>query len=189
MNTSITPITIETNRLMLFTAETVHLPVILDYLKRNHDFFLPWVPSMPEQTYDDAYQMQWIIHDQKLLKNQLKLKFYYICKNDPKKIIGDLSYSNIIKGAFLSCYLGYKQDKNMCGNGFMYEAIQAANNYMFHTIQLHRIEANIIPRNTSSIKLIESLGFIREGYSKHYLKINGVWEDHLRYAKLSNDES
>lgn len=67
----------------------------------------------------------------------------------------------------------------------MFEALQSALQFIFNEIKLHRIEANIIPRNTPSIRLIENLGFMNEGLSKQYLKINGVWEDHYRFAKLN----
>ena len=58
---------------------------------------------------------------------------------------------------------------------------------MFTEKRLHRIEANIIPRNIASIKAIEKAGFIYEGISKKYLNINGVWEDHLHYVLLNSE--
>lgn len=65
------------------------------------------------------------------------------------------------------------------------EALKAAIRYIFEEWKLHRIEANIIPRNAASIRVIEKLGFEREGYCRKYLKINGIWEDHYSYALLN----
>jgi ribosomal-protein-alanine N-acetyltransferase len=118
----------------------------------------------------------------------MKIKFYIIKKESPLNIIADFSYSNIILGAFKSCYLGYKQASKECGHGYMFEAISRANQFVFEELKLNRIEANIIPRNESSVSLIKKLGFVQEGYSKKYLKINDVWEDHVRFAKLNEHE-
>ena len=74
----------------------------------------------------------------------------------------------------------------------MKEAIQAAVDFIFKHWKLHRVEANIVPRNQKSIKLISGLGFEEEGYSKKYLKLNGAWEDHVHFVKrnlkLEQDE-
>ncbi len=60
--------------------------------------------------------------------------------------------------------------------------------YAFERLGLHRLEANILPTNNASIKLIEALGFTSEGIVRHYAQRNGVWEDHLRYS-LINESS
>jgi [ribosomal protein S5]-alanine N-acetyltransferase len=49
---------------------------------------------------------------------------------------------------------------------------------------VNRLEANIQPGNTASIALVKSCGFMKEGYSPKYLKINGRWRDHERWAIL-----
>jgi ribosomal-protein-alanine N-acetyltransferase len=67
----------------------------------------------------------------------------------------------------------------------MIDCLQEAFKYIFTTIKLHRIEANIIPSNQPSIHLIKKLNFIEEGYTREYLHINGHWEDHIRYALIN----
>ena len=52
---------------------------------------------------------------------------------------------------------------------------------------LHRIEAACIPANVASIRLLEKTGFRREGFAREYLCIDGVWQDHLLYARLKHD--
>ena len=59
--------------------------------------------------------------------------------------------------------------------------------YIFQKTKLHRLEANIQPENIPSIKLVEKLGFRKEGYSPRYLKINDVWCDHERWAITKED--
>lgn len=64
----------------------------------------------------------------------------------------------------------------------MREALGAIINYSFYQLGLHRLEANIQPKNTKSENLVKGCGFVLEGFSKHYLKINGQWRDHNRFA-------
>jgi ribosomal-protein-alanine N-acetyltransferase len=58
---------------------------------------------------------------------------------------------------------------------------------VFDSLELHRLEAACLPANVASIKLLERTGFTREGMARRYLKINGVWQDHLLYALLESD--
>ena len=71
--------------------------------------------------------------------------------------------------------------------GFMSEAIECISAVGFDELGLHRLEINIVPRNARSIAVAERAGFRREGIARRYLKIAGRWEDHVRYAKLSED--
>jgi len=57
----------------------------------------------------------------------------------------------------------------------------------FDLLRLHRLEAACIPTNLASIRLLEKTGFKREGFARQYLCINGLWQDHLLFAKLEND--
>ena len=114
-------------------------------------------------------------------------KFGVFLKNDYERIIGSAALSNIVMGNFRSCFLGYRIDKNENSKGYATEAIKKVVDFGFDELTLHRIEANIMPGNKASIRVIEKLGFIYEGESKQYLRINGVWEDHLHYV-IFNDK-
>ncbi len=69
----------------------------------------------------------------------------------------------------------------------MEEALREVINYAFFTLNLHRIEANIMPYNEASIKLVEKLNFKREGLAPKYLKINGTWEDHIHFSLINEN--
>ena len=58
--------------------------------------------------------------------------------------------------------------------------------FAFGTLRLHRLEAACIPTNNGSIRLLEKTGFMREGYARDYLCINGIWQDHLLYGRLKD---
>jgi ribosomal-protein-alanine N-acetyltransferase len=69
----------------------------------------------------------------------------------------------------------------------MMEAVQSISNYAFGDLKLHRIEANIMPRNHASLKVVEKLGFFNEGTKRKYLKFNGTWEDHIHMVLLNEE--
>jgi ribosomal-protein-alanine N-acetyltransferase len=100
-----------------------------------------------------------------------------------------VTVSGIIWGAFKSGYLGYKLDQSAVGRGLMREALAAVIRHLFETAGLHRVEANIMPRNQRSLQVVKSLGFVNEGLARDYLQINGVWEDHLHMVLLSKEQT
>lgn len=102
-------------------------------------------------------------------------------------VVGALELSQIVMGVFRSAYLGYYLGAPYAGQGLMSEAIALVLNHAFTEMGLHRVEANIQPDNAASLALVAKLGFVREGYSRRYLKIRGRWRDHERWAILAED--
>lgn len=94
-------------------------------------------------------------------------------------IIGTCNYTNIVRGPFLACHLGYQIARSHEGHGLMAEALRASNAFVFESMRLHRIMANYRPENERSRRLLERLGFVREGLAKDYLFIDGAWRDHV----------
>lgn len=107
--------------------------------------------------------------------------------NEKNDLIACINLNEIVRGAFQSTYVGYFAFEPFAGKGLMQTAMKLAIDYAFSELRLHRIEANIQPTNTRSIKLIESLGFRHEGFSPRYLKIGGAWKDHERFALTIED--
>lgn len=108
---------------------------------------------------------------------------------DPRQeeVIGVCNFTNIIRGTFQACYLGYAVAELYQGQGIMKEALSCAIDYMFREAGLHRIMANYLPHNERSAALLKSLGFRIEGRAERYLNINGVWEDHILTSLISGD--
>ncbi len=180
-------IILETERLLLQSVHSDFTPLILRFLVKNEEHLRVWSPIREENFYTIDFQNEAIQKKIKAMEEGRELRFYLFAKNNTQSIVGDIGYSNIIRGAFLSCYLGYKIDKDEAGKGLITEALQAANNYIFKYIGLHRIEANVLPYNIASIRVLEKLGFEKEGYARKYLNINGIWQDHIHYV-LFNEE-
>lgn len=95
---------------------------------------------------------------------------------------GEMNLSSIQRGAFQCSYVGYWIDESMRGNGYTPEAFVAVARFAFEDLQLHRIQVAIVPRNSASLRVMDKLGLRQEGLAQRYVQINGVWEDHLRFA-------
>lgn len=100
-------------------------------------------------------------------------------------LIGRINFTQIYRGPFQSCVLGYQLDAGCEGNGLMFEALRAALDDIFRVRGLHRVQAAFMPENERSARLLERLGFERIGLARRYLFINGAWRDHV-LAALDN---
>ena len=174
----------ETERLVLRSLSRRDAPLLLDYLVRNRDFLSEWEPVRDEAYYTLPSMLELIRAEHADHRRQSAMKLH-ISKKGEKRIIGYVGLSNIVRGAFLSCFAGCRLDTDEINRGYMTEAMREVIRVAFDGMGLHRIEANIIPRNVRSRRVVEKLGFTLEGMSRKYLRINGVWEDHLHYALLN----
>lgn len=96
--------------------------------------------------------------------------------------VGEVNLSSVQRGPFQNAYVGYWIDQAHAGQGYTPEAFVVAAQYAFEDLGLHRLQVAIIPRNGSSRRVVEKLALREEGVALRYLEINGVWEDHVRYA-------
>ena len=107
---------------------------------------------------------------------------FFICRRTDKKLVGVINVSQIYWGNLCSAYLGYYVFKPFAKNGYMSAGLVLVLRKAFQTLKLHRLEANIQPGNVASKRLAKRLGFRKEGFSKRYLKVQGKWCDHERWA-------
>ncbi len=177
---------LETKNLILKTLDERYARKTLEYYDDNKDFFKDYDPLRSPKFYTLAEQVKILYHERQQFRKGSDIRLFIFLKEDDK-LIGCISLSNIIGGVFMNCYLGYKLHKDYLRKGYMEEALTEVIDYAFNTLRLHRIEANIMPFNEASIKLVEKLNFKREGLAPKYLKINGNWEDHVHYS-LINDK-
>ncbi|MGE5169661.1 MAG: GNAT family N-acetyltransferase [Rudaea sp.] len=112
---------------------------------------------------------------------------FLVVRNDDGALAGVINFSEIVRGAFESAYVGYFAFAPLAGRGYMTEGFALALDFAFRGLRLHRVEANVQPDNARSLALVERLGFTREGYSRRYVKIAGRWRDHVRCAMLAED--
>lgn len=178
-----------TERLNLKVLEEKDADKVLDYYQRNKEFHKEWVHERSEEFFTLEYTKLSLKKDYHNIDNGELLRLWIFKKDGLifEKVIGTIGFSNIVRGAFLSCFLGYMMDKDEINNGYATEAINKGIEIIFNEYGLHRIEANIMPKNDRSLKVVKKLGFVMEGMSKRYLHINGDWEDHIHMVLLNKE--
>jgi [ribosomal protein S5]-alanine N-acetyltransferase len=173
------------------TGEGVVLrtPQMTDYtewaaLRENSRAFLtPWEPTWPEDDLSRGAFRRRIRRYVEDLRADLGYAFL-IMRGADNALVGGLTIANVRRGVAQAGSLGYWMGQPFARQGYMTAAVRAIVPFAFTTLRLHRLEAACIPTNTGSIRLLENTGFVREGYAREYLCIDGVWQDHLLYARL-----
>jgi ribosomal-protein-alanine N-acetyltransferase len=112
---------------------------------------------------------------------------FFILRASDATLIGGLSISNVRRGVAQAASIGYWIGAPHAGNGYMTDALRAVLPFTFATLALNRLEAACQPNNGPSRRVLEKVGFRREGLARRYLKINGAWQDHDLYALLHDD--
>ncbi|NLU52125.1 MAG: GNAT family N-acetyltransferase [Clostridiaceae bacterium] len=179
--------TYETERLKLKILDKSYAGMVLDYYTRNRDFLKEWEPVRSQDFYTLGFHEEQLDKDLSEIESGRLLRLWIFKKEDDAKIIGSVAFGNIVRGAFLSCHLGYKLDKDEVNKGYITEALKKGIDIIFNDFGLHRIEANIMPRNKPSLRVVEKLGFCNEGLARKYLKINGKWEDHIHMVLFNKN--
>ena len=95
---------------------------------------------------------------------------------------GEINITNIQRGPFQNAYVGYWIDEKHAGMSYTPEGVAVVCKFAFEQLALHRLQISIIPRNAASRRVVAKLDIREEGVAERYLEINGVWEDHVRYA-------
>jgi [ribosomal protein S5]-alanine N-acetyltransferase len=149
-------------------------------------FLMPWEPVWP---VDDLTRSAFRRRLKRYAEDQRGDLAYafLIFRSDDNVMVGGLTLANIRRGVAQAGSIGYWIGAPFAGKGYMTAAVRALIPYSFTTLRLHRLEAACIPDNTASVRLLEKNGFKREGYARGYLCINGIWQDHLLYARLKDD--
>lgn len=179
----------ETDRLILKVLDGTFAEQVLDYYARNRSFFAEWEPSRPDSFFTVEAQKNQLEKDYRDIAEKRALRLWVFKKEDMcgSRIIGTIAFNHIIWGSFLSCIAGYKLDSEEINKGYVTEALKKGIEIMFKEYKLHRVEANIMPKNVRSLRVAEKLGFYNEGLARRYLRINGKWEDHIHMVLLNEE--
>ena len=112
---------------------------------------------------------------------------FLVCRCEDDAIVGVFNIGEIVRGLFQSAYMGYYAFAPYARAGYMSEGLELARHFAFAALKLHRVEANVQPTNLRSLALVRAAGFVREGFSRRYVRIAGRWRDHVRMALLVED--
>ena len=179
-------LTLSTKRLVVTLPQEDQAAAMLDFVERNREHLKPWNPPVPEGLYTLAHWQDVVKNCSIAFDAGRAVRFWMASLEYPDRVIGSIGYSQIARGPFCACVLGYQLDSENEGRGLMAEALRATNRYMFEEQKLHRIAANYRPDNMRSGRLLAKLGFRIEGFARAYLFIDGAWRDHI-LTSITND--
>ena len=153
---------------------------------QNKDFFKKYNTTKKDSFYTLEGQLQRIQRTNKMREND-QYYLFGIYLNETDELIGVTMLSEVGRESFQSCWLGYYLGQVHNGKGYTTEAVRLAVDYAFSELNLHRIEAGVMPHNVRSIRVLEKNGFHKEGIARNNVLINGVWEDHQTLAIINNN--
>lgn len=152
----------------------------------SRDFLTPWEPVWSE---DDLTRTSFRLRVKRAAREIASDEAYslFVLDSHSETLLGGLTLGLVRRGVAQACTLGYWMGQRHAGKGHMTEAVRGALDFAFSELALHRVEAACLPNNEPSRRLLERVGFTREGEARGYLRINGVWADHLLYGLLSSE--
>ena len=152
----------------------------------SRSFLAPWEPIWPPDDLTKVAFRRRIRRYQREIRSGMGYPFL-IFSPDGETLFGGLTLAHIQRGVTQSAVLGYWMGEPYAGKGLMTAAVNATIEFAFETLHLNRVEAACLPHNTASIRLLEKVGFTREGYARKYLCIEGRWQDHILYGLVRSD--
>jgi ribosomal-protein-alanine N-acetyltransferase len=184
------------DRGLTLTGEAVRLrpPRVTDYPAwselrlRSREFLQPWEPIWPaDDLTKSAFRRRLAAYARDIDLDQAYPLFIFRARDDA--LVGGITLSNVRRGVAQMASIGYWIGQPYARRGHMLAAVRAVAPFAFQRLGLHRLEAACIPENTPSRELLLKAGFRLEGEARAYLKINGVWRDHLLFGMLAGDLS
>lgn len=151
---------------------------------RSREFLQPWEPTWPSDDLSRAAFKRRLTAYARDREAGAAYPFFVFRKDDDA-LTGGITLSNIRRGVAQTGSVGYWCGKAFTRQGHTLSAVKALTVFAFRTLSLHRLEAACIPDNDPSRRLLAKAGFDEEGYAKAYLKINGVWRDHVLFGLVS----
>lgn len=176
---------VETERLIIRLADASEVGEIVRFYRDNQAFLQPYSPAFGTELFDLGAWHQQVVERQLELTRRESFRAFIFTTDAPSRIAGNINLTQVVRGAFESCVLGYSLAEDSQGRGYMTEAVRAVLRFAFDDWKLHRVQAAYMPRNTRSAAVLERCGFAIEGQAPAYLRINGRWEDHVVTAAIN----
>ena len=167
-------------------------PVLGDYAQwsrlreESRAFLAPWEPVWLADDLTRLAFRRRLRRYQREIRNGTGYPFF-VFSSDGETLVGGLTMGQLQRGVAQTVTLGYWMGRPYAGKGLMSSAVRTVLGFAFDTLHLNRVEAACLPHNAASIRLLEKVGFHREGYARKYLCIDGRWQDHLLYGIVRDD--
>lgn len=157
-----------------------------DLREASRDYLQPWEPAWAEDDLTRAaFKRRLSIYAREM--DMGTAYPFFIVDVESGALTGAITLSNIRRGVAEMGTLGYWIGRPYAGEGRGTAAVGVMLDFAFNQLHLHRVEAACVPHNHASRRVLEKSGFKHEGLARAYLKINGVWSDHLLFAALESD--
>jgi [ribosomal protein S5]-alanine N-acetyltransferase len=174
------------NHIFIRFFEDADAKSLLDLHLRNGELFQRYSPTFDADFYTLESKLKYVRDSIKQREEDKKYSFGIFLK-DNGKLVGDVSLYHIFRGSLQRCLIGYNLDQQYNGRGYATEVVSLAVKFAFNELKLHRVDAGVMLSNIGSMRVLEKVGFHREGIEQKGVKINGRWEDHQIFAIISDN--
>lgn len=177
-----------TERMILRLPDPQFAEVAADFFLRNKEEFEKYEERKAEEFFLPEFQKIWLEIQRQKAEQGEWYSFYLFDREEPDRLIGTLSISQVQKDNGGSAVIGYRIDKMRQRQGLGYEAASAGTRIGFEELNLQKMTADVMPENLASLRVLEKCGYQKQGYSKEHFKINGQWEDHIHMVSERADK-
>lgn len=151
---------------------------------QSREFLQPWEPTWPVDDLSRAAFRRRLTAYARDQEAGTAFPFF-VFRNHDDALTGGITLSNVRRGVAQMGSVGYWCGQPFARQGQTLAAVRALSVFAFRTLALHRLEAACLPQNEASRRLLNRAGFQEEGLAQAYLKINGVWSDHVLFGLVS----
>lgn len=176
---------VEKRQIYIREFESTDAKALLELNLSNRTIFEGVTPVSRDDSFYSLDAHLKLIDDWKRGKEQGNRYEFGIFEIQSSTLIGMIALYKF--GPSEKCTLGYSLDKEHYGKGYVTEAVKIILDFAFKELRFHRVDAGVMPRNIGSTRVLEKVGFVKEGLARDYIKINGIWEDHYIFSILEND--
>ncbi|WP_117211429.1 GNAT family N-acetyltransferase [Allorhizocola rhizosphaerae] len=159
-------------------------PALTELVRANREFLAPWEPLRDDEYF--TVERQAALIEDSLERHQRGTNLPHVIVDAGGDIIGRITLNGIVYGPFQSCSMGYWVGEAHNGRGVATAAVRAIIRVAFEELGLHRVQAETLPHNTGSQRVLQRNGFVRYGYAPEYLHIAGRWQDHVMYQLINH---
>ncbi len=177
---------IETDRVCLRFLNKSEANLALEYFSKNKDHLKETMPSFSPSFFELPFWEDRLEKNINEFTEGKSCRFFITSKNDDK-VLGSVNFTEIVRGVYQGCFLGYGIDKDFQGKGIMTESLKPVIEYVFQNLNIHKILANYMPWNKSSARILEKLGFHEVGLAKEELYLSGKWQDHIETRLINQN--
>lgn len=154
---------------------------------RDREYLERWEPAAPESWDERNSGWSWPPQCTSLRSLARRGQCLPFAITVDRAFVGQITVGNIVRAALRSAWVGYWVASDVAGRGIATAAVAMATDHALGPGLLHRLEATVRPENTASIRVLDKVGFRREGLFERYLNVAGTWRDHLVYAVTAED--